>query len=148
MQFNASGFSLIELMVVIALIGILSSLAVPSYRTYVFKSHINEVVAAATTAKTIVAMTAQGNPNLTSLTGACTDFASGGSNTYSVSSTANLSSVSIDPNCNITATSMPLGSSSGPVVTIYVTPTNLNTDGSITWSCTSNSSRYAPSSCQ
>ena len=34
---NNKSFSLVELMVVIAIIGILSAIAVPSYRTYILK---------------------------------------------------------------------------------------------------------------
>jgi type IV pilus assembly protein PilA len=37
---NKKGFSLVELMVVIAIIGILSAIAVPSYKTYIVKANV------------------------------------------------------------------------------------------------------------
>ena len=46
------GFTLIELMIVVAIIGILASIAVPSYQTYVKKAKFSEVVMATSTAKT------------------------------------------------------------------------------------------------
>ncbi len=39
-----NGFSLIEVMVVISIIGILSSFAIPAYQSYVSKSRMSEIV--------------------------------------------------------------------------------------------------------
>jgi prepilin-type N-terminal cleavage/methylation domain-containing protein len=41
---NVLAFSLIELMIVIAIVAILSAIAIPSYRTYVYKARIIEVI--------------------------------------------------------------------------------------------------------
>ena len=45
------GFTLIELMIVIAIIAILASLALPAYQTYAKKAKFSEVVMATTAVK-------------------------------------------------------------------------------------------------
>ena len=56
---NQKGFTLIELMIVIAIIGILAAIAIPAYSTYVKKAKFSEVVNAVSAVKTAVDLCAQ-----------------------------------------------------------------------------------------
>jgi type IV pilus assembly protein PilA len=48
---KSAGFTLIELMIVVAIIGILGSLAISSYQTYIVRAQISEGLALASSAK-------------------------------------------------------------------------------------------------
>jgi type IV pilus assembly protein PilA len=59
----ASGFTLIELMIVVAIVSILAALAFPAYSHYAVRSRVSEALVLASHAKTNVAdVLASGNP--------------------------------------------------------------------------------------
>jgi type IV pilus assembly protein PilA len=54
MKKHQAGFTLIELMIVVAIIGILAAIALPAYNDYTRKARVSEVVLAASSARTCV----------------------------------------------------------------------------------------------
>lgn len=62
------GFSLIELMIVVAIIGILTVIAIPSYQNYTQRARFAEVIASTAPFKTAVALALQQGAPLAELT--------------------------------------------------------------------------------
>lgn len=116
---RAQGFTLIELMIVVAIIGILAAIALPAYQDYTKKSKFAEVTTAVGAARTQVAICYQ---ELGTLTG-CTS-GSNGLTAAVTAGTGHLASLSVT-NGTITAQS----STETDSTTLTATPSVTNADG-------------------
>jgi len=144
---HSNGFTLIELMIVVAIIGILAAIAIPAYQDYAIRARVSEGLFLASEAKTAVVETntafgrfasqipSYGLPAAISVTG---------QNTRSVGVTAPLTGV-------ITITYRTLGGSTAPGDTIILTPTVNAGLGSVSWTCSTGGTmlnKYRPANCR
>jgi type IV pilus assembly protein PilA len=113
---KAHGFSLIELMIVVAIIGILSVIAIPSYQNYTERARFAEVIAATAPFKTAISLALQQGAPLNELS----------NNAHGIpaepTATKNLASIKVE-NGVVTATATSIASGS----TYILKP---NSDGS------------------
>jgi type IV pilus assembly protein PilA len=130
------GFTLIELMIVIAIIGILAAVALPAYQDYTVRARASEVILAASSVRTAVAERAQASNTLTSagvgLVIGSSQFVADGV-------------VGTDGTIAISAKAA-IGTS---VLQVTLTPALAGGGaGIVNWTCNMTPSKFAPSSCR
>lgn len=136
----SQGFTLIELMIVVAIVSILAALAIPAYQDYVARAQTSEGLALASAGK-VAMSTYYGDHGRYPANNAEAGMASP-SSIYG----ENVRSVYVDNTGTITITfsSSASGKISGQTMTIQAT----DHSGSLTWVCAGLASNYLPSSCR
>ena len=142
MKLNNKGFSLIELMVVIAIIGILASIGIPAYKTYIVKARVSEVIGFAQSAAQLVTQSVV-DQGLSALPADCTPLNTQEAAIFTISTANTVAPVVITKLCLVQAT----GTAAAGGVVITLTPV-VTADGAVKWTCSSGLSVYAPANCQ
>ena len=135
------GFTLIELMIVVAIIGILAAVALPAYQDYTARAQVSEAFSLASGLKIQVA-------DVYADKGALTDIASGADGIPAATDVTGKYTTQVAVAAGaITATIG--GDASALVATKTVTLTPTVNNGSIEWGCASTAdAKYLPASCR
>jgi len=133
------GFTLIELMIVVAIIGILAAVALPAYQDYTVRAKVSELILAASSARTAISEKFQTDPSNSAAMGVG----------VTINVAGKVSAALVDTAGTIVVNGSTASTSTGQAVTLTVIATNVNTsNGTLSWSCIGTPGKYMPATCR
>ena len=141
------GFTLIELMIVVAIIGILAAVALPAYQTYTKKAKFSEVILATSGAKIAVELCGQDQASGTAgaLNTTCTQGQQGIPSDASFVASGNVAGVTVGTSGKITATAITTNGLNGET---YILNPTIDATGKVTWAVDSSSGCITANLCK
>lgn len=132
------GFTLIELMIVVAIIGILAAVALPAYRDYTMRAKVSELLLAASAVRTSITENSQHN-GAVGATGISAPAAEGKISAASIATATGVVTIQGKASAD---------TGIGTATTVTLSPTWRSTAGTLTWSCGVTPANLEPASCR